>query len=75
MSSSLSSWSGNFHLVSIIAPSYNAFSNFQETVASIQMQDYPRIEDIVIDGGSTDGTVEFLRRQPHPVCVSEPDRG
>ena len=75
MSSLLSSWSGNLPLVSIVTPSYNSFPYIQETVESVQMQDYPHIEHIVIDGGSTDGTVEFLQEQPDIIWVSEPDRG
>lgn len=62
-------------LVSIVTPSYNSFPYIQETVESVQMQDYPHIEHIVIDGGSTDGTVEFLQEEPDIIWVSEPDRG
>ena len=39
------------------------------------MQDYPRIEHIIMDGGSEDGTRELLKENPHLIWVSEPDRG
>jgi glycosyltransferase involved in cell wall biosynthesis len=47
-------------LVTIVTPSYNMARYLPETVASVLSQDYPRIEYIVADGGSTDGTLEYL---------------
>lgn len=64
-----------FPLVSVVTPSYNAMPYIKDNVESIQSQEYHNIEHIVIDGGSTDGTVEFLQSQPHLVWVSEPDCG
>jgi glycosyltransferase involved in cell wall biosynthesis len=62
-------------LVSIVTPAYNAARFIRETIESIRNQDYPAIEHIVMDGGSTDGTLDILHQYPHLTWVSEPDRG
>ena len=49
-------------LVSIVTPCLNAARFLEETLDSVLTQDYPRIEYIVIDGGSTDRTLEILER-------------
>jgi GT2 family glycosyltransferase len=49
-------------LVSIITPTYNHAAYVEETIESVLNQDYPRIEYIVLDDGSTDGTAEILAK-------------
>jgi glycosyltransferase involved in cell wall biosynthesis len=49
-------------LVSIVTPCLNAAQFLEETIASVLAQDYPNIEYLVMDGGSTDGTLEILKR-------------
>jgi glycosyltransferase involved in cell wall biosynthesis len=74
----------NRPLVSILTPSLNQASFVEDSIRSIRRQDYGLIEHIVVDGGSTDGTLEVLRRyeddslrliitpggQPHAVNVA-----
>ena len=63
-------------LVSIVTPTYNMGSFLEETIRSVLSQDYPRIEHIVMDGGSTDNTLEILTRYEGKLSwVSEPDEG
>lgn len=69
----------NQPLVSIITPSYQQDKFIQETIESVLSQDYPNLEHIVIDGGSTDSTVEILQSYNYLGerfrWVSEKDRG
>ena len=63
-------------LVSIVTPTYNMGRFLEETIQSILSQDYPRIEYIVMDGGSTDSTLDILRKYQGRVQYrSERDRG
>ncbi len=63
--------------VSIITAVYNRVDSIERAVHSVQSQDYPDIEHIVVDGGSTDGTLQKLKTclGRDVVLVSEPDRG
>ena len=66
-------------LISIITITCNSEKYLAETIASVKSQDYPDFEHIIIDGGSTDGTLDIIRE--HAVndsrirWISEPDQG
>jgi glycosyltransferase involved in cell wall biosynthesis len=62
-------------LVSIVTPSLEQGRFIEDAIRSVLEQDYPRIEHIVVDGGSTDETLAVLERHTHVTWVSEPDGG
>jgi glycosyltransferase involved in cell wall biosynthesis len=66
-----------FPRISIITPSFNQASFIEQTISSVICQGYPNLEYIVIDGGSTDGSVETIRKFESSIAywVSEKDRG
>jgi len=62
-------------LVSIVTPSLQQGRFLEATLRSVAGQDYRRVEHIVVDGGSTDETLEVLERHPEVRWISEPDDG
>jgi glycosyltransferase len=63
--------------VSVVTVCYNSVATIEQTLLSVAAQTHPDVEHIVIDGGSTDGTLEILsrHRQRLAMVVSEPDHG
>lgn len=61
--------------ISIITPSFNSGDTLERAIQSVRIQGYDDVEHIVVDGGSTDGTLDILRRHPSVRYVSEPDNG
>lgn len=62
-------------LISIITPSYNQGEYIEETIMSVLNGGYENLEHIIIDGGSTDNTLDILRKYKHLNWISEPDNG
>lgn len=62
-------------LVSIVTPSLNCGAFIEETLRSVEQQDYPRVEHIVLDSGSTDETLAILARHPSVRVVTPAPQG
>lgn len=63
--------------ITIVTPVYNQVRYLEKTIRSILNQGYPNLEYIIIDGGSTDGTVDIIKKYQSQLAywVSEPDKG
>src|SRR5438445_1955260 len=61
--------------ISVVTPSFNSVRTIRETLESVKRQDYPHVEHLVIDGGSTDGTLEVVKEYSKVICISEKDEG
>ena len=64
------------NIISVITVCYNAKSNLEKTILSVLNQTYSNIEYIIIDGGSTDGTIDIIKRYDDKITYwqSEPDK-
>ena len=64
-------------LVSIITATFNAEKDLEQCILSVLEQDYPHFEFIIIDGGSTDGTLDIIKKYDDRIAhwISEPDNG
>lgn len=63
--------------ITIATVCYNAVNHIEESVISVVNQTYPNLEYVIIDGGSSDGTIDILRKYKNRISliISEPDKG
>ena len=63
--------------ITLVTAVYNGARYLEDTIRSILSQEYPNLEYFIVDGGSTDGTVEIIRKYESHISgwISEPDKG
>jgi glycosyltransferase involved in cell wall biosynthesis len=62
-------------MISVLTPSYNSSATLERCIDSVLRQKFDDFEHIVVDGGSSDGTLQILEKYNHLTWISEPDRG
>lgn len=70
----------NLWKVTVVTISYNSKAQLEQTLNTLKTQDYPRIESVIVDGGSTDGSLEVIQKFAEEFkgsvkWISEPDKG
>ena len=68
---------GTWPKISIVTPVFNSAKYLEQTITSVLLQHYPNLEYFIIDGGSTDGTLDIIKRYERQISgwISEPDKG
>ena len=61
--------------ITILTPCLNAVGTLEECLGSVRQQGYPKLEHVVVDGGSTDGSLALLEAAEELRFISEPDQG
>src|SRR3984885_71286 len=63
--------------IALVTPVLNSVKYVEATIRSVLAQDYPTLDYYIVDGGSTDGTLEIIRKYENQISgwASEPDRG
>lgn len=77
MRKSLETTNNIMPLVSIVTVCYNSVDTIEKTIQSVVSQTYDNVEYIIVDGGSTDGTVDIIKKYDKQIArwISEPDEG